>query len=155
MNEKLKGLSKEDRYNLFINHVVGGSAELFEKFSSQKTLGEMLILVAYLNAALVTQLSSAEVQKLADLTMDFGRVYPELVARAGGPTRPGQVVMVVPLISEIDYSIPPNIEDYLTPEELHSPMDAIRGNNFSNKATPKAEAKSNPLLSKDISKTIQ
>ena len=142
-------LSQDERYSLFLHHLLGSKQELNQRISDQQTVGELLVLLSFLNAALVSQLSSAEVEEFARMTMRFGGIYPGILEKAGLPPTPDRVAFVVPIIEGLDYSKPPNIEDYLTDEEIRGTISS------KGKSEKEANGTTKTFMSKDVSKTIQ
>lgn len=150
MREELREYALDDRYSMFLHHLLGTKHDAIEKLTNNSTIGELLVIISYINAAIVTQLPTEYVEEYSRMTLAFGRQYPTILRKAGEEAQTaGRLTFVVPVVEGIDYSKPANIEDYLSPEELDKDF-SLRGR--SNQMTPES---TNSFISKDISKTIQ
>lgn len=101
-----------------MNHVLVYYADQLRTLVNGKSVGDLMIILAYLNAVLLTQLPMEDVKEYAKMTHEFGSIYPDILKASATQPTAKQLALVIPAAEGYDYSPVPKIFDYISREEM-------------------------------------
>ena len=140
------GMSKHERYRMYVNHILVHFSDQLKVLTDGKTLGELMVMMAFLNAALLTQIPKEDLHEYTKLTFDFAQMYPNVLKEAGITIKPNQLALVVPAAENYDYERPPKLFDYISREEVEMEEEDLENQRKADKFWN---------VESNISKTIQ